>query len=68
MPVLDNSKVMGQARAEHSVLGQREKRGKGGPARWWVLAAAGLGSSSAAAPTAPPGLCASQALSSCGLN
>ena len=29
MSVLDNSKVTGQVRVEHSVLGQWEKRGKG---------------------------------------
>lgn len=29
MPVLGNSKVMGQVRVEHSVLGQWEKREKG---------------------------------------
>lgn len=37
MPVLGNSKVMGQVRAEHSVLGQWEKREKGRPAHWVVV-------------------------------
>lgn len=69
LPVLDNSKVMRQVRAEHGVLGQWEKRENGRLRKWkaparllwgrgtqWQLPA-GLGLSSAASPRAPPGLC-----------
>lgn len=43
MPVLGNSKVTGQVRVEHSVLGQREKREKEGSSRFWLATAGSRG-------------------------